>query len=138
MRRVHHISTKVKRTIKCTFIGLLIAVTISIVVLLLCVRYIGINGYTIRVIASGSMEPTLRQNSIVVIQNCKTKDIHIKDIVCFYDETINSDVIHRVIGIETKDGEVYLVTKGDNNKLEDTNRVTDDNIIGTVVKIILS
>jgi signal peptidase I len=53
------------------------------------------------------------KGDVMVIYGTKPKDIKIGDIVVFQGST--KTIIHRVVDIKTKDGEVFLTTKGDRN-----------------------
>jgi len=77
------------------------------------------------IVVSGSMEPTIRTGSFMLIDK-KDKDIEIGDIIAF----INNDmqVSHRVVEL-TNDG---YVTKGDNNENVDFCPVSPDKVTGTV------
>jgi len=77
------------------------------------------------IVVSGSMEPTIRTGSFMLIDK-KDKDIEIGDIIAF----INNDmqVSHRVVEL-TNDG---YVTKGDNNENVDFCPVSLDKVTGTV------
>ena len=89
-------------------------------------------GYTARVVVSGSMEPSIKTNSISIIKLCDIKDIHVNDVVCF---NYSQDVVHRVIEIKTnEDGDIILHTKGDANEKADEVEVYNEMIIGKVVK----
>ena len=59
------------------------------------------------IVLSGSMEPTLSTNDLVIVKRCDSYDV--QDIVVFQSE--NSMVIHRIIEI---DG-TLVTTKGDAN-----------------------
>lgn len=124
------------KRIKNALILIFVALTIGIVALLVTIRYAGINGYTIRVITSRSMEPTLIPKSTVVLKQCGIDEVKVGDIIGFYDVTINSDVVHRVVEIKSENGTICLVTKGDNNKVIDNNVVTNENFIGVMKSII--
>ena len=63
------------------------------------------------VVLSGSMEPTLKTNDLVVVT--QRDDYNVGDIVVY--ETDNSLVIHRIVGI---DGE-YITAQGDANNVPD-------------------
>ena len=89
-------------------------------------------GYTARVVVSGSMEPSIKTNSISIIKLCDIKDIHVNDVVCF---NYSQDVVHRVIEIKTnEDGDIILHTKGDANEKADEVEGYNEMIIGKVVK----
>lgn len=83
-----------------------------------------VNGYSLAVVLSGSMEPELAVNDLVLV---KEKDeYHASDIVVFRGQ--NEFIVHRIIEI---DGDV-VITKGDaNNKVDDSILVSD--IEGAVI-----
>lgn len=91
----------------------------------------GLFGYTARIVVSGSMEPTIKINTVNIIKICDADDIEEGDIICYrYDK----DIIHRVISIkEDDDGETIINTQGDANSLPDNIEITDDMIVGKVV-----
>ena len=81
-------------------------------------------GYRIYRVVSGSMEPTLRINDIVIIK--KQDDYSINDIVTY--EYNNNFVTHRII----KENKNVITTKGDSNDAEDES-ITKDKVLGKVV-----
>lgn len=84
-------------------------------------------GYTFFEVASGSMEPTLQINDVILIKIGKN-DLKKDDIIAFnVDDTI---ITHRILFI---DGRIITV-KGDNNNVVDK-PITNDQVIGKVVKI---
>jgi signal peptidase len=91
----------------------------------------GVFGYTARIVASGSMEPEVKVNSLTIIKKCDIKDIKENDIICF---NYSQDVVHRVIEIATNEsGITVLHTKGDANEKADDIEVYDDMLVGKVV-----
>jgi len=82
---------------------------------------------TIAVVLTGSMEPTIGVNDLIVVE--KTNDYEVNDIVVY--QTGNMLVVHRIIAI---DGEM-VITAGDNNDGEDT-PINIKSINGEVVDII--
>jgi len=93
----------------------------------------GIFGYTVRIVISGSMEPTIHKNTFNIIKVCNLEDISIGDIICYrYDR----DIIHRVVDLKYDDNHtlISVVTKGDANKTNDDIVITDEMIIGRVIK----
>lgn len=84
-------------------------------------------GYKPVVVLSGSMEPFMMTDSLVIIK--KTKDIKENDVIMFSvdDETM---VCHRVVEID-KEGKI--TTKGDNNETADFSKVPLSDVKGKVV-----
>lgn len=69
------------------------------------------------IVLSGSMEPTLSTNDLVIVKRCDSYDV--QDIVVF--RSGNSMVIHRIIEID----ETLVTTKGDANNAADEPFETD-------------
>lgn len=84
-------------------------------------------GYTFFSVASGSMEPTLHINDVILVK-LGNNNIAENDIITY---TKNNEIItHRVIHIERN----VLSVKGDNNNTMDV-PITTDQVIGKTVKI---
>lgn len=84
-------------------------------------------GYTFFEVASGSMEPTLQINDVILVKITKD-NLKKGDIIAFSLE--NAIITHRIIYM---DGDV-LTVKGDNNNTIDKPIIVD-NVIGKVIKI---
>ena len=99
------------------------------------VAFADIINYKIAIIASDSMEPTLKVGDIALLK--KPETIKEGDIVAFqvppeYQSKYNYPprVIHRVVEIKEIKGITYLETKGDNCDREDIFRTPLRNVIG--------
>lgn len=89
--------------------------------------YFEVFGYSIFTVATGSMEPTISQNDIVIVH---PKDKYIvDDIVTFKKD--KSYITHRVIMVNDNN----LVTKGDANNANDV-AISGSDILGKVIKIL--
>jgi signal peptidase len=78
------------------------------------------------VVLSGSMEPTIGTGSVCFInKNANIENIKEKDIIAFKlrDGTL---VTHRAIKVDNSG----IITKGDNNKVADSNVVNKENFVG--------
>ena len=107
----------------------------SLVVIVFCIAgflqlkvlkkpYVDIFGYTLFSVATGSMQPTLNINDIIIVKI--TDDIKVGDIITYREE---SDFItHRVIS----NNKETFVTKGDYNNTED-NPIDTSKIVGKLV-----
>ena len=82
-------------------------------------------GYKTAIILSGSMEPTLSVDDLVIVK--KAEEIEPGDIVAYYDENGNK-VMHRVIDVE----EDTITTKGDANNTADI-PISKDKVCGKYV-----
>jgi signal peptidase len=83
-------------------------------------------GFVPYVVLSGSMEPTIETGSVCFInKHAKIENIKERDIIAFKmkDGTL---VTHRAIKIDDSG----IVTKGDNNKVADSNVVNKGNFVG--------
>lgn len=84
-------------------------------------------GYGGAVVLSGSMEPTLSVDDLIIIK--KTDDYKVDDVIVFQTEGIV--VVHRVVGME----EDMYVTRGDANNVNDE-PIHEKNIIGEVIFVV--
>lgn len=82
-------------------------------------------GFSILLIASGSMEPEIKRGDIVIIK--KSKKYEIGDIVT-YSANDKYLITHRIIA---KDGDA-IITKGDNNNIQDE-KIEEKDIYGKVI-----
>lgn len=89
----------------------------------------GIKTFTI---ISGSMEPNISVNDLVIIKEVDKSEIKKGDIISF---KINGEIItHRVINIETDtNGEILYTTQGDANNIQDYNKIKFENIEGKYI-----
>ncbi len=88
-------------------------------------------GYKSFSIVSGSMEPTININDIVIIKNAEINDISINDIITFKNQ--NETITHRVIDIRVEDGRLIYTTKGDSNEVTDIEKVRFEQIEGKYI-----
>lgn len=86
-------------------------------------------GYQMKIVLSGSMEPTIQEGSIIFIKLREESDfVRPGDVVTFVteDEVL---VTHRVVTV--KDENLRYLTKGDANSAIDLSPVHINNIVGT-------
>lgn len=82
------------------------------------------------IVITGSMEPTIEVNSIVMLEPVSFNDLEEGDIIR-YDSGMGYSVMHRIIHKTVS----YVVTKGDNNAVADTLPVMPQQVTGRVVSI---
>ena len=82
------------------------------------------------IIITGSMEPAIQVNSIVMLEPVKYEDIEVGDVIR-YTSYRGFSVLHRVIAKNNS----YVVTQGDANAKPDEFVVTRDQITGRVKSI---
>lgn len=89
-------------------------------------------GVKLFVVKSGSMEPTIKTGSVVIN---KSQDYYFNnDIITFKnkDKPLETTT-HRVIDKAYEDPAFLFITQGDANNSPDTEKVTQDRIVGKVV-----
>lgn len=72
------------------------------------------------VVLSGSMETAFQRGDILFLTNYHTEPVRVGEIVVFKVKEKEIPIVHRVIKIHEKtDGTYDLLTKGDNNRIDD-------------------
>lgn len=88
-------------------------------------------GYRYFIISTISMQPEINVNDCVVLKKVtKQSDLHIGDVIGYYD--VNGDVVvHKIQGIiQNSNGEDVYITKGINNTSSDQLPVEFNSIVG--------
>ncbi|MGD6776940.1 signal peptidase I SipW [Sutcliffiella horikoshii] len=86
-------------------------------------------GHQLKVVLSGSMEPTFMTGSIILMEKTTPSSTFKKnDVITFRSEDIL--ITHRIIDIKDLNGKEIYQTKGDNNNAPDPVYVTGDQIVG--------
>lgn len=131
---------------KKLFFHLINIVSVIIIVMAVCVLLTvvltksgeapNIFGYSVFRVLTGSMEPTIETNSLIVVKRTDPSEIKKDDIISFYSKdpshggAVNT---HRVVSAE-QDGEQWCyTTKGDANQVVDSYITTSNELIGKVV-----
>ena len=97
-----------------------------------------IGGYSLMCVVSGSMEPEIPTNSLVLVKETPADEVEKGDIISFYssdpalDGAINT---HRVVDIKTVDGELEFVTRGDANGFIDQYTAKAKFLVGKVALV---
>ena len=106
---------------------------IIIIIGLLLVALFPIKGnYQIKIVKSGSMEPTIKTGSIVVVK--PSSNYTIGDVVTFGKDTkTNIPTTHRIVSSRAQEGVILFTTKGDANEDNDTNEIRQSAIHGKVL-----
>lgn len=87
-------------------------------------------GYSARVVLTPSMEPTIKVGSIVYDKKVDFASLKQGDIITFTSSQYNKIVTHRITSIDYNN--LTLITKGDNNTLQDAS-ITSSAILGKVM-----
>jgi signal peptidase len=85
-----------------------------------------------KIVKSGSMEPTIMTGGIVVIK--PEPSYAVGDVVTFGEDTKEKiPTTHRIIEESVENGTTYFTTKGDANEEQDPQKVAASEVIGKVV-----
>ncbi|MGN0322238.1 MAG: signal peptidase I [Oliverpabstia sp.] len=119
----------------------MIIIALAVIVLLIVVltksgEAPNVLGYSVFRVLTGSMEPAIETDSLILVKGIDPSEIKEDDIISFYSQdpshggAVNT---HRVISVE-QDGELwYYTTKGDANQIADKYIVTSNDLIGKVI-----
>jgi len=91
------------------------------------------SGYRSYLVQSGSMEPAIMTGDIIVIHS---QNSYMKNDVITFHGSDNRVVTHRIIEISQNNNNQHFLTKGDANRSEDEDTITQSQIIGKVVLVI--
>lgn len=104
---------------------------IIVATILILIPIVFLSGFKLLNVISGSMEPTIKQGSFVIIRNStiyKTGDI------ITFNTTIGI-ITHRIVKIELEHDNYRVFTKGDGNSELDPSPIKLTDILGKVVVI---
>ena len=89
-------------------------------------------GIKIFCIISGSMEPSISVNDLVIIKEVEQNEINKNDIIS-YD--LKGEIItHRIVDTtEDINGKIYYITQGDANNIQDSTPITYEKIEGKYI-----
>lgn len=91
-------------------------------------EYTDIAGLYFFNIISGSMDPVIKKNDLVIVKKINYKELKENDIITFKQE--DTVITHRIIKIIKMEDEFFYKTKGDNNEIEDNFEVIPNQIYG--------
>jgi signal peptidase I len=107
-----------KRIVARIAVGLLLAVTLTLVGLLVIVPRVG--GYRTYVVTGRSMTGTISIGSLVYDKPVSVWSLRKGDIITFVPPEMNENVTHRIVGIRVgSDGKLRISTKGDAVRAKD-------------------
>ena len=137
----------ISTVVSWTIFVLLIIIGILLIYYYISVRLYATKGekfepkFSVYTIVSQSMEPTISVYDVIINTKVdKIEDVKINDVITFISTsniTYGMTITHRVVGTKKMDnGELCLVTRGDNNTQEDSSCVTNGNLIGVTKAVI--
>lgn len=96
-------------------------------------------GYSFLKVATGSMEPTIPTESLIIVKKTDPSEIKVGDIICFYSSDPKIEGLpntHRVIEISIENGKCVFTTQGDASEIPDEYKVAGDKLVGKFQKSI--
>ncbi len=115
-----------------TSIYVILVLFVVAVAILFVGNRVGVFGYQIKIVQSGSMEPAIATGGMIIIAPAASYGVG--DVITFGEDTATKiPTTHRITAIETSPlGRSLYTTKGDANEEADPIAVRDSDIIGKV------
>ena len=107
----------------------ILAAILGVVALLLVFSIFPVAGYKMLIVQSGSMQPAIKQGSLIVVSSAD--DYKINKVITFYRGEIA--VTHRIYDMRLQAGLPIYTVKGDANSLPDADEVYPNQIMGKVI-----
>jgi signal peptidase I len=86
-------------------------------------------GYQLKTVLSGSMEPTFKTGSVIVVKPLENPEKLKKDDVITFMVAQDQLATHRIVEVFKNDNQVMYKTKGDNNNASDKDMVLSQNVV---------
>lgn len=90
-------------------------------------------GYKSLIVQSGSMEPTIMTGDVVIV--ARSLSYQVNDVVTFNDSE-GYITTHRIAKLEKEGEEQRFVTKGDANRVQDSENIIENQIMGKVILVV--
>ena len=113
------------------WIGTVATALLGVLLLAVILLNFGFMGFKSMVVISGSMSPAVNVGDLVISRAAPIDDMHVGDIVKY--RRGGRDIVHRIIGVETVDGEIVLATRGDANNVADKQGLYSAEVLGKMV-----
>lgn len=137
----------ISTVVSWTIFVLLIIIGVLLVYYYVFVKLYAVKGdkfepkFSIYNVATGSMEPTINVDDVVInVKVDSIDDVKINDVITFisaWQLNYGMTMTHRVVGVQTlDDGSKCLITRGDNVTQEDAACVSEENLIGVVKAVV--
>mgnify|MGYP003876783969 CR=1 FL=1 len=107
-------------------------VVLAIVFLFVIWSLLGLSGFNVSVIGSGSMRPTLDVGDVVFSVKCSPSLVRVGDIIQYWAPS-GEMIVHRVVEIRKLGGYTVFITKGDANRDVDSYPVYPRQLVGKVL-----
>lgn len=90
--------------------------------------------FKIKIILSGSMEPTIKTGSVVIVK--PVDSYKIGDVITFQKRIDKESTTHRIQEIKVTGGNPQYITKGDANNAVDRGEISEQDIVGKLLLVI--
>lgn len=93
-------------------------------------------GYSMFRVMTGSMEPTIPTDSLIVVRHAEPAEVRQGDVISYYssDPELGGAInTHRVVSVECDEGKYQFTMKGDANTVDDQYPAMGDSLIGKVI-----
>lgn len=100
-------------------------------------KHISIAGYQVLRVLTSSMEPTISENTCIIIKKVPVEDLKVGDVITFTSDDPQIQGLyntHRIHDIVEENGETLYVTKGDAIDAVDAYPVHQDQVAGIYVR----
>ena len=127
--------SKILKVIKGVITGFLIIILIMVIFQKITNSKITVGNFYIFQIISESMMPEYKVGDVIVVKKVPAEELKVGDDISYLatDPSIQGlRITHKIIEINKRDGEYYIVTKGDANNIEDP-EIKYDDVYGKVV-----
>lgn len=120
-----------QKTLKIGY-GIFITAIIALALLLVASMFPIPGNYKIKIVMSGSMEPSIKTGSMVVI---KPESAYATGDVITFGKDTKKDIptTHRIVAMRIQEGKPVYKTKGDANEREDMSETPESAVIGKVL-----
>lgn len=89
---------------------------------------ISLFGYKAYMITTDSMTPAINAGDVIIVKKVQEEKLQAGDVITFKQK--DKVITHRITNIDEQDGKKQYTTKGDNNNLEDNEKIEYANIEG--------
>lgn len=90
-------------------------------------------GFKAYIVTTESMKPNIKPGDIIIIKHTKEELLEVEDVITFKNSN-GVTITHRITDIiQAQEGEKEYITKGDNNKAEDAEKIKYEQIEGSKV-----
>lgn len=89
-------------------------------------------GNRLYAVVSGSMEPSIKTGSLVVVKDVDADTLEVDDVITYNHIDSQKVVTHRIVKISQVNSVLYFTTRGDANDTDDFASVSQENLIGKV------